>query len=153
MFYYFTNTSSDNKIVFPKVKKSQLLELPIVELKNQTPFIEKADLMLSLNKDLQEQSQKFQRMLERKFELAVLPKKIQEWYLLSYSDFIKELSKLKIKLSLSQEAEWEEYFRSEASKLNAIKSQIDATDKAIDTMVYTLYGLTDEEIAIVESSN
>lgn len=152
MFYYFTNTSSDNKIVFPKVKKSQLLELPIVELKNQTPFIEKADLMLSLNKDLQEQSQKFQRMLERKFELAVLPKKIQEWYLLSYSDFIKELSKLKIKLSLSQEAEWEEYFRSEASKLNAIKSQIDATDKAIDTMVYTLYGLTDEEISIVEQS-
>ena len=25
MFYHFTNTSSDNKVVYPKVKKSQLL--------------------------------------------------------------------------------------------------------------------------------
>ena len=74
-----------------------------------------------------------------------MPKKLQDWYLLSYADFIKELGKLKIKLSLSQEAEWEEYFRSEAAKLNAIKSQIDG-------MVYALYGLSDEEISIVEQS-
>ena len=81
-----------------------------------------------------------------------MPKKLQDLYLLSYADFIKELGKLKIKLSLSQEAEWEEYFRSEAAKLNAIKSQIDTTDKAIDAMLYALYGLSDEEISIVEQS-
>jgi hypothetical protein len=32
-----------------------------------------------------------------------------------------------------------------------IQRQIDATDKQIDNLVYDLYGLTDEEIAIVES--
>lgn len=73
--------------------------------------------------------------------------------MLSYTDFIKELGKQKIKLTLSQEAEWEEYFTSEASKVNAIKTQINATDKAIDAMVYELYGLSAAEIAIVESSN
>jgi hypothetical protein len=31
----------------------------------------------------------------------------------------------------------------------AIKHQIDTTDKAIDQMVYQLYGLTDDEIKIV----
>ena len=152
MFYYFTNTSSDNKVVFPKVKKSQLLELPIVKSQNQNPFIEKADLMLSLNKDLQEQSQKFQRTIQRKFELDELPKKLQDWYLLSYGDFVKELAKKKIKLSLAQESDWEEYFITEATKLKAIKSEIEATDKIIDAMVYELYGLTKEEIAIVESA-
>jgi hypothetical protein len=30
------------------------------------------------------------------------------------------------------------------------KRQIDATDKKIDYIVYELYGLTEEEIAIVE---
>jgi len=30
------------------------------------------------------------------------------------------------------------------------RRQIDATDRAIDRLVYDLYGLTDEEIAIVE---
>jgi hypothetical protein len=32
-----------------------------------------------------------------------------------------------------------------------IQRQIDATDKQIDALVYELYGLTEEEIRIVES--
>ncbi|MGL2992905.1 Eco57I restriction-modification methylase domain-containing protein [Flavobacterium sp. TSSA_36] len=106
----------------------------------------------SSNSELIEQSQKFQRTLQRKFELTDLPKKLQDWYLLSYGEFIKELGKKKIKLSLSQEAEWEDYFSQEQQKAVALKQQIDTTDAAIDQMVYALYGLTEEEIAIVENS-
>ena len=128
------------------------IPIPKISISEQQSFIEKADLMLSLNKDLQEQSQKFQRTIQRKFELDELPKKLQDWYLLSYGDFVKELAKKKIKLSLAQESDWEEYFITEATKLKAIKSEIEATDKIIDAMVYELYGLTKEEIAIVESA-
>ena len=106
--------------------------------------------MLSLNKDLQEISQKFQRTIQRKFELEDLPKKLQDWYTLSYAEFIKELAKKKVKLSLSDEAQWEDYFIQECQKALAIKQEIDTTDKQIDQMVYELYGLTNEEIAIVE---
>ena len=109
--------------------------------------------MLLLNKEFQEQSQKFQRTLQRKFELTDLPKKLQDWYLLSYGEFIKELGKKKVKLSLSQEAEWEDYFSQEQQKAVALKQQIDTTDKEIDKMVYELYGLTEEEIAIVENNS
>ena len=149
MNFYFQNIFIDYNI-----KPKYLEKLPIknISISEQTPFIEKADLMLSLNKDLQDLSQKFQRTIQRKFELEVLPKKLQDWYLLSYADFIKELGKLKIKLTLSQEAEWEEYFTTEANKANNIKRQINTTDKAIDTMVYELYGLSKEEIEIVENS-
>ncbi|MFA5972411.1 MAG: hypothetical protein WC780_08680 [Lentimicrobiaceae bacterium] len=38
----------------------------------------------------------------------------------------------------------------EAKQALAIKSEIDKTDKEIDRMVYDLYGLTEEEIKIVE---
>lgn len=34
----------------------------------------------------------------------------------------------------------------------AVQRQIDATDRRIDRLVYRLYGLTDEEIAIVEEA-
>lgn len=34
----------------------------------------------------------------------------------------------------------------------ALQRQIDATDRQIDQLVYELYGLTEEEIKIVESS-
>jgi len=33
---------------------------------------------------------------------------------------------------------------------NHLQTQIDNTDKEIDTMVYELYGLSDDEIAVVE---
>lgn len=38
----------------------------------------------------------------------------------------------------------------ESAKACAIKSRIDATDKEIDRMVYELYGLTEEEVEMVE---
>ncbi len=38
------------------------------------------------------------------------------------------------------------------SDINIIQRQIDATDKQIDNLVYELYGLTDDEIRIVEDS-
>ncbi len=138
--------------MFAEVKKVNLSKLPVkkITISDQQPFIEKADLMLSLNKELQETSQKFQRTLQRKFDLAELPGKLQEWYQLSYADFIKELGKKKIKLSLAQEAEWEEYFVHEAKRAQELKATIGVTDKAIDQMVYELYGLTEDEIKIVE---
>jgi hypothetical protein len=144
----------DNKELFPKIKGYQLKQLPIKVLskESQLPFIQKADQMLSLNKDLQDVSQKLQRSLERKFNLTELPKKLQDWYLLSYSEFIKELGKKKVVLSLVEEAEWEDYFLQESKKALDLKSQIDQTDKEIDQMVYVLYGLSEEEIRIVEGS-
>lgn len=116
------------------------------------PFIVKANLILALNVEFREFIKKFQRSLERKFALTELPKKLQDWYMLSYADFIKELGKKKIKLSLSEEAEWEMYFTSEAKKALELKAQIEKTDKEIDQMVYALYELTEDEIKIVEAS-
>jgi hypothetical protein len=47
-------------------------------------------------------------------------------------------------------AAWEVYFAQYKAALNEISAQISATDKEIDERVYALYGLTQEEIAIIE---
>ena len=133
--------------------KQYLVDIPIIKAKKEEPFIEKAEQMLILNIGLQETSSKFQRTLQRKLEgLENLPKKLENWYELAFTDFINELKKKKIALSLGEEAEWEDYFLVEQQKALAIKSQINQTDKEIDAMVYKLYDITDEEIAIVENS-
>ena len=118
----------------------------------QQPFIAKADQLLLLNTKLQNDSGKFQRNLKREFKLNTLPTKLHNWYLLSYGEFIKELDKLKVKLTLSQKADWEYYFDKEAEIARTIKAQIDSTDAEIDRMVYALYNLTDDEIKIVEQN-
>jgi len=102
--------------------------------------------------DLQNSTAKFTRTIQRKFNIENLPVKLQNWHLLSYPEFIKELAKKKIKVSLSEEAEWEEYFNEQKSKAQTLKSEIEKTDKEIDRMVYELYGLTEEEIKIVEET-
>ena len=153
-YYFVKNTAKSVRKLFPKIILNDLRKFPIKKIKPefQVPFIEKADSILALNKELQEQSQKFQRTIQRKFNLEDLPKKLQDWYLLTYSEFIKELVKKKVKLSLSEEAEWEDYFETESKKAQDLKAQIDKTDAAIDQMVYELYGLSEEEIRIVENS-
>jgi type I restriction-modification system DNA methylase subunit len=151
--YYSGGGLGSNGIRF---KKDFLSNLPIKKISSlaQEPFINKANKILDLNKKLQELSSKFQRSLQRQFqeELEKLPGKLQDWHELSYADFVKELKKKKIKLSLSQEAEWEDYFLEEQEKAVLLKTQIDTTDTEIDQMVYELYGLTKEEIEIVENS-
>lgn len=152
--WFYNKSFTNDSTLTVNISKEYLSKIPIskIPLSKQYPFIEKAESMLSLNKELQENSQKFQRTIQRKFELEELPKKLQDWYKLPYQEFIKELAKKKVKLSLSQEAEWEDYFIEESKKALEIKATIDATDKAIDKMVYELYGLNEEEIEIVENS-
>ena len=150
--FIYENLINENGKIFAQVKIIYINELPIINisLEKQQTFIEKVDKILSLNKELQDLSQKFQRMVLRNFKLDKLSAKLQEWYLLDFSDFIEELKKLKVKLSLPQESEWQEFFLIEKSKAVIIDSEIKSTDKEIDSMVYKLYELTDEEIKIVE---
>jgi hypothetical protein len=48
--------------------------------------------------------------------------------------------------------EWMEVFETKKKEAQDLKSEIDKTDKEIDKMVYELYGLSEEEIQIVENS-
>ena len=153
LWFFIKNTSSEFTGGYFAFTNLFLNPFPLTEIPlNEFEFSQKSLLMLSLNKELQEQSQKFQRTIQRKFELDELPKKLQDWYKLPYSEFIKELGKKKVKLSLSQETEWEDFFIKESKNVLEIKANIDITDKSIDKMVYELYGLSEEEIAIVENS-
>ena len=45
-----------------------------------------------------------------------------------------------------------ELFEEKKTEAQILKSEIDKTDKEIDQMVYELYGLTEDEIKIVEES-
>lgn len=152
IYYYLKSIASTLQGGYLDFRRPYIETIPIknASISEQLPFIEKADQMLSLNKDIQEISAKFQRTCERKFENLNWNKKLQDWYNLSYADFVKELSKQKIKLTLLEEAEWADYFDQEKSKALEIQSKIATTDREIDQMVYKLYGLSDEEVKILE---
>lgn len=150
-WFFLKNTSSELRGGYFRFKTKYLEPFPLTEIpKDYIVISEKADQMLSLNKELQELSGKFIRLMSRRFGVESFSGKLQNWHQLTFGEFVKELKKAKISLSLSQESEWETYFAEEQQKAQAIQQQIAQTDREIDQMVYQLYGLTEEEIAIVE---
>ncbi|MDQ3100615.1 MAG: hypothetical protein M3R08_04455, partial [Bacteroidota bacterium] len=76
-------------------------------------------------------------------------KNLENWPSLDFKAFLQELKKLKISLSLSEEAEWMGYFNEQKAKAQALQAQIDRTESEIDRMVYAMYGLREEEVGVV----
>lgn len=52
--------------------------------------------------------------------------------------------------TVSRSLKWMTYFESEKAKANQLQQLIDSTGNEIDSMVYALYELTEDEIKIVE---
>ncbi|MBP0902232.1 hypothetical protein ACFSKN_04995 [Mariniflexile gromovii] len=110
-----------------------------------------------MQKNIQIDFRKFNELNFQKDNINDYSTKLENRSELNFSDFIKELNKA-IKtagatpLTKKDEFEWLELFEDNKKKAQALQTQITQTEKAIDKMVYDLYGLTDEEIAKVEQS-
>ena len=128
------------------------IPIPAISLDAQQPFIALADTMLSLNSQLQEKRSRFLRRLSDNLEGVKITSALQTFDTMDFKGFVAELKKQKIKLTLSQQDEWEEYFNQRVAECQALSAQIKATDNEIDNKVFDLYGLTEEERRIVMTS-
>ena len=148
-FYHKFKFLDLEKDIFQKVLIANCKEFPIPEisLETQQPFIALADKMLTLNETLQKKSTNFLKVVKQTFALEKISTKLETFYNLDFDGFMKEL---KQKVTPKTKLEWLEVFEETKKSLQEIQSQIAATDKEINTLVYKLYDLTDEEIKIVE---
>ena len=139
---------------------------------DQQPLARLTDLQIQQVANLQEKRSRFLRRLsenlspsERRGSSLTLPsqRKVNEVNLegvkittalqafdqMDFAGFVAELKKQKIRLSLVQQDEWEEYFNQYRQACQELTSQIAVTDNEIDQRVFDLYGLTQEEREIV----
>ena len=131
-----------------------LSEIPIRNLSpnEQEPFINLADSMLKLTTEIKQKRQKFLKRLSDNLNLDKVNSGIENFAENGFRDLIKELSKLKVQLTLSQQDEWEEYFNNYKAEIYQLQLELENTDNEIDRMVYAIYGLSEDEIKIVEES-
>ena len=154
----YQSISQEKGRLFAEVKKVNLSKLPIIVDDEIKSTLEKnVQNLLNLNEEKSELDKRFLKYLNSQFPNTKGGRKLQNWHELTFSDFIKELNKA-IKtaggtpLTKLQEMEWMEVFETKKKEAIELKAEIDRTDKEIDQMVYELYGLSEEEIAIVENS-
>lgn len=155
MDFYYKFLVPEEGRTFAEVKAVNLKRLPIINFEfNQEPFIQKANLMLELNKKSQETKQNFYDELK----LEKLTTKLQNFETLEFDEFIKEYAKAqKIKFSDKLEErnfknDWSALFENDKKEVLQIQNQINITDYEIDQMVYKLYDLAEDEIKIVENN-
>jgi type I restriction-modification system DNA methylase subunit len=153
-FYGSIKLPNFGKQIFPKLNPQDIKLLPIINASEEFKRLvaDKADIMLSKNKELLGIKQGLLQLLKAKHEGIIVNKKLSDWPSLSFGQFLKELEKQKTKFSLPEQNEWLQYFEAEKQKAVTIQQVIQQTDKEIDAMVYALNGLTEEEINIVEKA-
>jgi hypothetical protein len=152
-FFKFLGTPlQGNSYMLSKIFVEKLPIYPATP-KEQQPFIIKADQMLQLNRQLQDEVEGFHNWLKNTFKIEKLSQKLEKYYELTFNEFLDEVKKKKIDVRSreNQELLREEYQKS-LDIINPLINGIEQTDKEIDVLVYELYGLTDEEIKIIEDS-
>ena len=127
-------------------------QIPIPACKDDEALSDLADIMLSINSQLQEKRTRFLRRLDDNFDGIKITTALQTFDQLDFKGFVAELKKQKIKFSLVQQDEWEDIFNQYRQACQELSEQIKTTDKEIDNKVFDLYGLTPEEREIVSNA-
>jgi len=120
-----------------------------------------AEQMIALNKEKLAEVKGFLTWLERQVGAKVddlsNKTKVRAYHDHDFDTLVSVLRSNRRKLTVDpdsrpvQEAIARE-FNESLAKLTPLKERIAATDRLIDLIVYRLYGLTDEEVAIVEGA-
>ena len=151
MAYFHKGKSSGENKAFAQFKGFYVESFPYVKSENAF-FKERVNLIVEITSRLNKLQIQFTDLLQSKFDLENLSKKLQNWYELEFKDLLKELRKTKVTLGLAEEAEWMKYFNEQKQKAEQLKTEMNRIDNEIDQMVYELYGLTEEEIKVIEES-
>ncbi|MEZ5199116.1 MAG: N-6 DNA methylase [Bacteroidales bacterium] len=151
-FLKIRGATTATKDDFGQLTLADIRQIPIKLANNvtQQKIADNVEYLIRRTEQFQIIQSQFCDLLKGKFEINKLSQKLLTWPELEFKSFISELKKAKIQLSLSEEAEWMQYFNEQKQKALILKSEIDRIDREIDMMVYELYGLTEEEIKIVE---
>lgn len=154
MDFIYQDLVGEGTRIFPEVKPVQLFKLPIkiASLDEQQSISEAAEKLLNKSKGLSDLQNKFLALLKTDLATSSIGNKLENYFDFSFTQFVAEVEKSiePQKLTLVQKSEWMQHFEAEKAKALTLKAEIDRLDAEIDQMVYALYGLTPDEIAIVE---
>lgn len=78
---------------------------------------------------------------------------MEEWWTLDFAAFRAEVKRsLRADIPVKERGEWEAYLGKLGAGVRALGAQIDKSEREIDVIVYRLFDLTTEEIALLETS-
>jgi type I restriction-modification system DNA methylase subunit len=150
--YYFRKKYNRQDKTFPEIRIYELASMPIVQTDNTAQIEAHTETMLTTTRSLSDLRKRVLTLLCTETGITKPSTKLQAWDTLTWAELEAELKKAKVQLSLDKKEELLTYFEKKQKEAAALKAMLEATDRAIDALVYGLYGLTGEEIRVVEGS-
>lgn len=135
-----------------EVKPQYFEQIPIAKYnaKQKVALSQLADKMIDATEKAQKTTYGFLSFAYTRFTSLTTKRSLEVWYESDWKTFEGELKKQKCVLLPNELKEWKSHFEQERRKVQTIQETIRETDAAIDALVYLLYGLTKDEIRIVE---
>jgi hypothetical protein len=131
------------------------LPIPMISLREQEPFIQKSQELMTLKQSLYKAKNDFISLLENNIpeqNKAYSLKKIPIWYELSTKEFLKELEKQNIQIPLKKQKDLFEFFETEKNNAQNLVEEINLLEKSLNSMIYQLFQLSEVEILQIENT-
>jgi len=126
------------------------LPIPDAARQQQRSLADKATRMIGLSGRLRRSISDAASSIMSKHGLAKLPPRLGRLHLLDGAELLGELESAKARIPMKRRQELLDWFRGERAAMDAAGGEIAALDRSIDSEVYGLYGITDEEIELME---
>lgn len=138
-----------------EVKPQYFEQIPIPEINTEQKTVLNAiaNEMLDLNLQFTKKHTNFLFIAKTLLNVNNIPKWLFDWHSYDLEKFIENLRKQKKRIKSDEIQEWKDFFNGEIDEIQPVIQNINHIEKKIDKMVYKMYGLTDEEIIIIEKHN
>ena len=136
-----------------QLDKEPLLNIPLAYEENEITYSIKQDVneLLEANKSLLKEEKGFNNWLKRTIAPNISP--IDSYSDLSFDEFLNELKKDNIVIKSRETQELlESEFNKSISIIKPIQDTVKELETGINASVYELYGLTSDDIVIIENS-
>ena len=124
----------------------------IPDMITERKIVQHEENLMKLNSEIFNESSEFLRYVMRKFKILEPNKKLQKFYELNFSTFLKEIGKSASKMTGDEEMKMDRLFLKTKESILEIKNKIVLFEKQVDEIIYKLYDLTDAEIKEIEKN-
>lgn len=109
------------------------------------------DELIKLYKDKIKKKDNFIYFLNKTYGLDKPSEKLQEFFLLTYNEFISELGRKKIKLQAREKIDLLPVFEETSNYINTLNKNIQIKESEIDQKLFVIFGLSVDEIEYISN--
>ena len=120
--------------------------IPIISGKKKKEFELLHDKITEKHKQLYKAKNTFANILKSQLKIEKISKKLDNWYSLKWDTFYNELKKLKVKLSLKQAKEWNDFFSAEIENIKPIIEEINEIMMKLNNKIFEIYKISRNDI-------